>query len=280
MSGGAATLVRAPAKISVRDVSKSFAVHGGTRVALDAVSFDVPANHIVGIVGSTGCGKTTLLNLIAGFDEPSSGRILVDGRVVTAAGPDRGFIFQHANVFPWLSVRDNVLFAARYGRGLDRNWKDARELEQKAEYYLRQVGLENAAKLFPYQISGGMKSRTAIARVLLANTSILLMDEPFAALDAQTRASMHRLLLQVFRGADERTVVLITHDVDEAILLSDTIYVMSGGPGRIVAKVDVPFERPREYAAVMRDPAFTNLKFTVLEQLQPFIEEAEHVELA
>lgn len=267
-------------KVSIQNVSKTFAVRGGIRPALDGVSFDVPVNNVVGIVGSTGCGKTTLLNMIGGFDEPTSGRIEVDGKPVSGAGPDRGFIFQHANVFPWLTVRENVLFAAKYGRGLNANWNGPKDLEAKADQYLRQVGLHNAGNLYPYQISGGMRSRTAIARVLLANTDILLMDEPFAALDAQTRASMHRLLLEVFRGSGERTVIFITHDVDEAILLSDTIYVMSSGPGRIIARFDVPFVRPRDYAVVMKDPVFTNLKFEVLEQLQPFIEEAEHVGIA
>lgn len=264
---------KSTSRIRVAGVSKVFPHREGSRLALSTVDLEVHDREVVGIVGPTGSGKTTLLNLMAGFEFPTSGEILVSGVPVTGPGPDRGFIFQQANLFPWLTLRENVLFAAKVGRGLNQKWSSPAELTALGDHYLSLVGLLDAANLFPYEASGGMRSRASLARVLLANPDVLLMDEPFAALDAQTRGLMHQLLLRLFRVETERTVVLITHDVEEAIILCDRICVMSSRPGRIVATIDVPFGHPREYREVARRPDFMDLKFEIQELLEPFVHE-------
>jgi NitT/TauT family transport system ATP-binding protein len=256
----------------VRSVTKEFVARRARHVALEDVSLEVDRQEVVGIVGPTGCGKTTLLNMLAGFLFPTRGQICVGGGAVTGPGPDRGFIFQQANVFPWLTVRANVMFAAQFGRDLVAPGLGHGSLLEAVDYYLTAVGLKDAANLYPYQISGGMKSRAALARVLLTNPSVLLMDEPFAALDAQTRAQMHRLLLRLFSFDTMRTVVLITHDVEEALILCDRIYVLSSGPGRIVAEYRVDLGRPREYSEIARRPDFVDLKFEILGRLERFWE--------
>ncbi|MDE3100794.1 MAG: ABC transporter ATP-binding protein [Chloroflexota bacterium] len=235
------------------------------------MDFEVRDREVVGIIGPTGCGKTTLLGLIAGFDSPTTGELEMSGKPITGPGPDRGFIFQQANVFPWLTLRENVLFAAKSGRHLNTTWSSPAGLEALADRYLESVGLTNAAKLYPYEASGGMRSRAALARVLLANPDVLLMDEPFAALDAQTRSLMHQLLLRLFRVETERTVVLITHDVEEALILCDRIYVMSSSPGTMIANVEVPFGHPREYQQTARRPEFVEMKFDIQSRLEPFL---------
>jgi NitT/TauT family transport system ATP-binding protein len=264
----------AGAKLVVDHVSKEFATRRGPVLALEDVCLEVREGEHVSIVGPTGCGKTTLLNLIAGFEAPTRGSIRIGGRPVAGPGPDRGVIFQQANVFPWLTVRDNVLFAARFGRredGEPLGGGDAGALERAAEELIRQVGLAGCEQLYPYQISGGMKARAALARVLLMGSPMLLLDEPFVALDAQTRGSMHRLLMRLMKGGGGKSLVIITHDVDEAVLLADTVYVMSRRPGRIVDRVDVPFGFPREYSAISRDPAFVACRVEVLDRLEPLI---------
>lgn len=267
------------AHISVCGVTKEFTVRGRHHLVLADVSLDVGRQEVIGIVGPTGCGKTTLLNMLAGFTFPSRGKILVNGRPVTGPGPDRGFIFQQANVFPWLTVKANVMFAARFGRDLATPGFGHGSLSEAADYYLEAVGLTSAANLYPYQISGGMKSRTALARVLLTNPTVLLMDEPFSSLDAQTRAQMHRLLLKLFSSESMRTVVLITHDVEEALILCDRVYVLSSSPGRVVAEYPVNLGRPREYLDVARRPDFVDLKFEILGRLERFWAQSEQLEL-
>lgn len=256
-------------KIVVSNVSKQYAGHFEV---LDNISFTVPTRRIVSLVGPTGCGKTTLLNIIGGFEKASSGHVLVDGAVVARPSPRTGYVSQEANLFPWLTVWNNIQFGARYGRGVRSNWGGAKGLDEAAWAYLKHVGLEAASDQYPYQLSGGMKARAALGRVLLTNPSILLLDEPFAALDALTRSDMHRLLIKMFREDHERTAILITHDVEEALLLSDTIYVMSRWPAKLIHQVNVPFGWPRSYDELLRAPELVELKHKVLEVLRPILE--------
>ena len=255
-------------KVVVDQVCK----HYGSLQVLQDISFAIPARRIACLVGPTGCGKTTLLNIIGGFEQPSEGRVMVDGAEVAGPTPASGYVSQQANLFPWLTVWDNVRFAARFGRGLRKNWASHKELDERAAAFLERVGLARARKQYPYQISGGMKARAALGRVLLTNPSLLLLDEPFAALDALTRSDMHRLLLNMFRDDHERTGLLITHDIEEGLLLSDTIYVMSRWPAKIIHRIDVPFAWPRDYDSLVQAPELAQLKHRILELLLPIMQ--------
>lgn len=255
-------------KIVLENVSKQY---NARDLVLDDISFSVPTGRIVSLVGPTGCGKTTLLNIVGGFESATSGSVLVDGGQITRPSPLSGYVSQEANLFPWLTVWDNVRFGARHGKGIRANWSTPGELDQLAAAYLRRVGLGDARDQYPYQISGGMKARAALGRVLLTNPSILLLDEPFAALDALTRSDMHRLLINMFRDDRERTGILITHDVEEALLLSDTIYVMSRWPAKIIDQIEVPFGWPRNYDELVQVPELARLKYRVLKVLHPII---------
>lgn len=261
--GGAAT-----SKVVVRDVFKQY----GSMQVLDNISFEIPEHQIACLVGPTGCGKTTLLNIIGGFEKATSGTVLLDGKPIQGPCPASGYVSQQANLFPWLTVWNNVRFAARFGRGLRKNWQSPRQLDELAAAYLDRVGLSRARDQYPYQISGGMKARAALGRVLLTNPSLLLLDEPFAALDALTRSDMHRLMLSMFAQDQERTGLLITHDIEEGLLLSDTIYVMSRWPARIIHRIDVPFAWPRDYDRLVQAPELAQLKHQVLELLRPIIQ--------
>lgn len=255
-------------KVVVRQVSKQY----GSRQILDDISFTIPEHRIACLVGPTGCGKTTLLNIIGGFERPTSGSAFIDGVEVDEPSPSSGYVSQQANLFPWLTVWDNVRFAARFGRGLRKNWNSQKEMDTLAATYLERVGLMQARDQYPYQISGGMKARAALGRVLLTNPSLLLLDEPFAALDALTRSTMHRLLLNMFRDDHERTGLLITHDIEEGLLLADTIYVMSRWPARIIHRIDVPFGWPRDYDSLVQTPELAQLKYEILELLRPILQ--------
>lgn len=255
-------------KVVIRNVYKQY----GSLQVLDDISFSIPAHQIAGLVGPTGCGKTTLLNIIGGFDKPNSGTVLVDGASVARPSPASGYVSQQANLFPWLTVWDNVRFAAKFGHGLRKNWGSSKELDELAAAYLERVGLSRARDQYPYQISGGMKARAALGRVLLTNPSLLLLDEPFAALDALTRSDMHRLVLNMFRDDHDRTGLLITHDIEESLLLCDTIYVMSRWPAKIIHRIDVPFQWPRDYDSLVQAPELAQLKHQVLELLRPIIQ--------
>jgi NitT/TauT family transport system ATP-binding protein len=225
----------------------------------------------VSIVGPTGCGKTTLLNIIAGFLRPTTGTVRIEGRPIAGPGPDRGFVFQQANLYPWLTVRDNVAFGLQHGRRLRVPVSRKKDVEDRVHGYLTRVGLEYASDLFPYQISGGMKARAALGRVLISDPQILLMDEPFSALDALTRASMHKLLLELLRGEGKRTIVLITHDVEEAILLSDRVFVMSIAPATVAREFLVDFGPERDYDRLLGSPRLTSLKVEILQTLRPYL---------
>lgn len=266
-------LVRSEVRLSVHNVSKSFDSRRNSILALDEVNIEIGCGEHVSIVGPTGCGKTTLLNLVAGFDLPTNGEIRFDGEKVGGPSSARGVIFQQANIFPWLNIRDNVLFAARFGRKDDGSSIWYPEIESRSNELIREVGLEGSESLFPYQISGGMKARTALARVLLLDSQLLLLDEPFVALDAQTRGSMHRLLMRLMKDSEGRSLMIITHDVDEAVMLADTVYVMSRRPGHVVGKIDIPFPFPRDYSSMARDPLFIQCRNEVLDFLEPLIDD-------
>jgi len=240
------------AKISVREVRKTFALRNEEFVALDGVSLDIADNEFVTVVGPSGCGKSTLMNILAGLEEPTSGHALVDGEEVSGPGPERGVIFQQYALFPWLSVRKNIEFGLKVS-GLGR-----RERRERAEHFIRLVGLERFADALPKMLSGGMKQRCAIARAYAVDPSILLMDEPFGALDALTRVNLQEQLLDTW-SREKRTVMFITHDVDEAVFLARRVVVMAARPGRIydVVDVDLPYPRTEE---VRLSPQFAALR--------------------
>ncbi len=255
-----------PARLKVENVSLRYqSPAGDTFTALDNVSFEVPDQQFAVIVGPSGCGKSSLLYLTAGLAEPSDGAIYVGGQKVDGPGADRGMVFQSYTLFPWLTVRQNIEF------GLKRRGLPSNEIRSIVEFYLGEVGLAKFAEHYPKQLSGGMMQRVAIARALANDPQILLMDEPFGALDSQTRLQMQQLLLQVW-GNSKKTVVFVTHDIDEAILLADRIYVMGARPGRIKEILEVPIERPRSLEVVM-EPEFIRMKRHILELLHDDLEE-------
>ena len=246
------TATTAVAKISVQEVHKTFPLRNEEFIALDGVSLDIADNEFVTAVGPSGCGKSTLMNILAGLEEPSAGEALVDGRPVDGPGPERGVIFQQYALFPWLTVRQNVEFGLRTA-GVGKA-----ERRERAEYFIKMVGLEQFADALPKMLSGGMKQRCAIARAYAVNPSILLMDEPFGALDALTRVKLQEQLLATW-SREKRTVVFITHDVDEAVFLANRVVVMAARPGRVfdVIDVDLPYPRTEE---VRLSPAFGELR--------------------
>jgi NitT/TauT family transport system ATP-binding protein len=215
-------------------------------LALEDVSLEVRRREFVALLGPSGCGKSTLLYLIGGFLPTETGRIAVDGKPVNGPGPDRGIVFQHFALFPWKTVRGNILY------GLERQGMRRDEREKRAQDFIDLVGLSGFEDSFPSQLSGGMKQRTAIARTLAFDPEILLMDEPFGALDAQTRSLMQSELLGIWERTP-KTVIFVTHDVQEAVYLADRVFVMSARPGRIKAIVDTRFDK---HANVFRTPAF------------------------
>ncbi|MFF5988405.1 ABC transporter ATP-binding protein [Prauserella flavalba] len=230
------------ARISVRSITKIFALGKESFTALDRVSLDIADNEFVTVVGPSGCGKSTLLNILAGLEQPSEGEALVDGSVVSAPGPERGVIFQQYALFPWLTVRKNVEF------GLKTAGVPKAERRERAQHFIELVGLEQFADALPKMLSGGMRQRCAIARAYAVNPSILLMDEPFGALDALTRVKLQDQLLDTW-SKEQRTVLFITHDVDEAVYLANRVIVMAARPGRIydVVDVDLPYPRTEEF---------------------------------
>ena len=247
--------------VEVKGVGRVFAQAGGeTLRALEDVSFRVGASEFVTLVGPSGCGKSTLLRMVAGFDAPDAGELRMDGKPIGAPGADRGVVFQQPQLYPWLTVEENVCFGPRM-RGVARG-----TYAPAAADYLRAVGLSGFEKHYPYQLSGGMRQRLQIARVLINEPRVLLMDEPFGALDYQTRLSMQRLLLEL-AAQYKPTVLFITHDIEEAIFLSDRVHVMSARPGRIVDTIDVDIPRPRVYDEVSVTPRFAELKLRTLKQL-------------
>ena len=242
---------KASPKLSVQRVCKRFDVRGITLRALENVSFDVQAGEFLSIVGPSGCGKSTLLRIAQGLEPLTSGSITLSGRAITAAGRDRGFVFQSDSLFPWLNVMRNVTF------GLELAGMSAAAASHKGAEMLALVKLQGFEKHYPGELSGGMRQRVNLARALAVDPEMLLMDEPFAALDALTRNKMQQELLRI-AGTAAKTVLFITHQIDEAVLLSDRIVVMSARPGRIVETFDVPLPRPR-HLEMKRLPQFQDL---------------------
>jgi len=229
--------------IKVEALTKIYPTKNGVVKALENITFDVKPGEFVSIIGPSGCGKTTLLNIVAGFIQPTSGKVLVDGEEVRGPGPDRGVIFQQYAVFPWLTVYENVEFGLKNKVNRVPPGK-RREIVMK---FIKLMGLQNFVNAYPKELSGGMKQRVAIARAYAVNPKILLMDEPFGALDAQTRSFMQEALLKIL-SQERKTVMFITHSVDEAIFMSDRVIVMSAQPGRIkeIIKIDLPYPRKME----------------------------------
>jgi NitT/TauT family transport system ATP-binding protein len=241
--------------ISIDKLYKTYP--GATPVkALEDINLQVAPGELVALLGPSGCGKSTLLNLIAGFEQPSQGQLLVNGQEVRAPGPDRGVVFQEAALFPWLTVWENVIFGPKV-QGMARS-----EYEDRAHDMLKIVGLSDFKNHLPVQLSGGMRQRVGIARILTLGSRVLLMDEPFGALDAQTRLTMQELLLTVWQQL-KPTIIFVTHDIDEAIFLASTVYVMSARPGRIQTHITVPLARPRTVADTASE-TFTALKLDIL----------------
>jgi len=229
-------------------------------LALNGISFHVERNEFCVIVGPSGCGKSSLLYLIAGLEDRTDGTIRVGDKTVTEPGPDRGMVFQGYTLFPWLTVAQNVEY------GPKRKGFPAGERKDIVDHYLAEVGLSKFANHYPSQLSGGMKQRVAIARALANDPEVLLMDEPFGALDSQTRHSMQKLLLRVWENT-KKTVLFVTHDIDEAILLADRVVVMSGRPGQIKKEIRVDIPRPRTMDIVM-EPSFIAMKREILDLLK------------
>jgi len=242
--------------ISARGISMEFEGRGGQVLALDDVSVEIPDGHFACIVGASGCGKSTLLNIMAGLVQPTAGAVDVGGDPVRGPGADRGMVFQSYTLFPWLRVRENIEF----GPSLKRSARAERR--RTADALLEEMGLVEFARAYPGELSGGMKQRVAIARALANDPEVLLMDEPFGALDALTRASAQRFLTQVWEQ-HRRTIAFVTHDIDEAIYLGDTVYVMSRRPGRVREVVQVDIPRPRSLDDI-GSPRFAELKHRIL----------------
>ncbi len=247
-------------RLVLRGVTKTFAGRPPVQ-ALTPVDVALADNEFVSLVGTSGCGKSTLLGIVAGLVEPTAGLVLVDGRPVTGPGRDRGVVFQTSTLLPWLTARQNIEFALDGERGMSRD-----ERRRVAAEHLALVGLSAFADAFPRQLSGGMKQRVAIARALCYRPRILLMDEPFGALDAQTRLLMQELLVRVWES-HRLTVLFVTHDVEEAVTISDRVLVMSNRPGRIKDEVPIPLPRPRTLA-VQETPEFLALRHRILASIR------------
>ena len=245
--------------ITFNAVSKTYGGPSGVR-ALDNVDFRIGEGEFVALLGPSGCGKSTLLNLLAGFEPLSEGALTFDGKTISKPGPDRGVVFQEAALLPWLSVWENVVF----GPKVQGTPKD--EYEAKAREILTIVGLEKFHEALPVQLSGGMRQRVGIARVLVMEPRALLMDEPFGALDAQTRLSMQQLLLEVWQRL-KTTVLFVTHDIDEAILLADRVCVMTARPGRITRDIPITLPRPRSLDD-LTTADFTRFKAMIMAEMR------------
>ena len=239
-------------KLKIENVKKIYNSRNGEMVALNGVNLDIAENEFICVVGPSGCGKSTLLNIIAGLLEPSSGAVYCDGKKVEGTGPERGVVFQQYALFPWMTVKKNVMF------GLNLQGIKGKEAEDRAMKYIKMVQLEDFLNHYPKELSGGMKQRVAIARAYAVNPSVLLMDEPFGALDAQTRTQLQSELLETWEK-EQKTCFFITHDVDEAIILAQKVIIMSARPGRIKEIVDINIPYPRTQETKM-SPEFLELK--------------------
>ena len=258
-------------KITIENLRVTYTGRGAPVEALDGLSLEIADGELACIVGPSGCGKTTLLRVLAGLEHSTSGSAVV--RAADPARPTVGVVFQGAGIFPWMTGEQNV------GYGLRLRGVPARERREIVRRWVAEIGLERFAGAYPAQLSGGMQQRVGLARAFAYDPEVLLMDEPFGALDAQTRVILQQTLLRQWEG-NARTVVFVTHSIEEAITLGDRVYVMSARPGRILASFAVPFERPRDAAALRAEPAFSELYGAIWEVLRDEVERARVAEMA
>jgi len=248
-------------QLSIQGVSRVFTGTKGQQTqALLPVDFEVKDNDFVTILGPSGCGKSTMLRIVAGLDYPTTGRVLLDGQTVEGPGADRGMVFQSYTLFPWLTIAQNIRFGMREARLPETQQKE------RCDYFVAKVGLRGFEHHYPKQLSGGMQQRTAIARALANDPKILLMDEPFGALDNQTRVLMQELLLGIWESA-RKTVLFVTHDIDEAIFMANRVAVFSARPGRIKTELAVNLDHPRHYT-IKTSPEFMELKARLTEEIR------------
>lgn len=252
-------------KVRIENVKKVWSTRNGQIVALNGVNLDIRENEFICVVGPSGCGKSTLLNIIAGLEEPTEGAAYIDDKKITSTGVERGVVFQQYALFPWMTVLKNVMF------GLKLQGKKNEEAKEIAMKYIKMVQLEEFVNHYPKELSGGMKQRVAIARAYAVNPEVLLMDEPFGALDAQTRTQLQTELLETWEK-EQKTCFFITHDVDEAIILAQKVVIMSARPGRIkeIVDIDIPYPRTQE---TKMSPRFLELKNYIWSQVyQEYLE--------
>ena len=260
-------LKKRPVVLEVKGLSKEFESPHGTITALRDINFRTHRREFVCVIGPSGCGKSTLIRILAGLESPSSGSVLLDGKAVCGPGPDRGMVFQGYTLFPWLTVKKNVMF------GLEMSGRGKVAAEEEAMQWIDLVGLGKFAHSYPHQLSGGMKQRVAIARALANQPRILLMDEPFGALDAQTRARMQAYLMEIWQNIDI-TILFITHDLDEAVYLADRILVLKAHPGEVNELIEVPVPQPRTPEQFL-SPEFLATKKRLEELIHPPEQEAD-----
>ncbi|HET6409244.1 MAG TPA: ABC transporter ATP-binding protein [Chthoniobacteraceae bacterium] len=260
-----------PVVLSVKGLRKDFGSNGETHTVFDEVSLDIHRREFVTIIGPSGCGKSTFIRIVAGLDDASGGEILLDGKAIHGPGPDRGMVFQGYTLFPWQTVKQNVMF------GLEMRGKAWNTAESEARQWLEMVGLSKFENSYPHELSGGMKQRVAIARALANEPRILIMDEPFGALDALTRCKMQSYLLQIWKKVDV-TILFITHDLDEAVLLSDRIMVLGVNPGGVREVIENPVPRPRSVAQML-SPEFLSVKHRLDELIHGPVTEQEEERL-
>lgn len=251
--------------LEVKDVQKIFTTTKGDVTALKNINFKAHRREFICVIGASGCGKSTLIRILAGLETPTSGQVLLDGKSVSHPGPDRGMVFQGYTLFPWLTVKKNVMFGLQMKGRID--------VESEAMQWIDLVGLTRFADSYPDQLSGGMKQRVAIARALANKPRILLMDEPYGALDAQTRSKMQSYLLQIWHNIDI-TILFITHDLDEAIYLADRILVLKSHPGEVEEVIEVPVPRPRDPEQFI-SPEFLATRKRIDELIHPPSDEDE-----
>jgi NitT/TauT family transport system ATP-binding protein len=256
-------------KIRIADLTKVFATRGGSFTALDCISLDIPHGNFCTIVGPSGCGKTTLLRILAGLETASAGRVHITAD--NPAKPTNAMVFQGDSIFPWMTVWNNAAYGLRMRRA------PRAQIREVVGHYLDRTGLLPFADRYPHQLSGGMKQRVSIARAFATDPEVLLMDEPFSALDEQNRTLLQEELLRIWDD-DKKTVVFITHSVDEAVTLGDRIVVMTAHPGRIKSIVEVPFARPRDVLALRREPAYGTLVFRIWGDLRDEVDRARRQE--
>lgn len=254
-------LKKRPVALEVKNLGKTFETAGGTVTALKDINFKTHKREFVCVIGPSGCGKSTLIRILAGLESPTSGSVLLDGEEVHGPGPDRGMVFQGYTLFPWLTVKRNVMF------GLLQSGHSREVAEEDARQWIDLVGLTKFVDSYPHQLSGGMKQRVAIARALANQPRILLMDEPFGALDAQTRIKMQSYLMDIWKNIDI-TVLFITHDLDEAIYLADRILVLKAHPGEVQELIEVPVPQPRSPEQLL-SPEFLATKKRLEELIHP-----------